>query len=147
MAHDLHRPGYEEQAILDPECSQCQDAIVGDLDDAYMHALVGMTREQFDDLTDPSRHSPLVVLAAEMDDDQATAGDRATLRMAQALLWAFRYQMRRASALKVAVEVGELARRKRWPLRPEPISPWRPGAGAGDQQDPVAAAGLEPETI
>lgn len=117
MTHNPHRPYLESRSLLDPVCPECRERQINGLDQNYMLALLGMTRDDFDRLTDPSAGSVLVGALASPD-----------VKRAQALLWAFRYAMRRELALKVAAEVIELQQRGRWPLSGpiEANHPWMP---------------------
>ncbi len=130
MTHGFHKLHLERLALLDPDCAECQARAVAGMDDNHMRALVGMTREEFDLLTDPSKPSALLWLAGDGASAQALA-----LRRAQALLWAFRYAMRRELGLDVAVQVSALVRQGRWPLKgPKAgVDPWTlPLAGEDD---------------
>jgi hypothetical protein len=107
MSHGYHRPDHEERGLLDPECHACQEKIVAELDDTYLRALLGITRQQFAWLTDPR---PLADkgLPPFKDAEEEVVATRS-------LLLAFRYTIRKANALRIGSEVRELVRHGRWP--------------------------------
>jgi hypothetical protein len=156
VKHDAHRPHLQARALLDPDCPECQERAVAGMDDKHLLALIGMTRNEFDELTDPSMVSGR---RAATGTEARLVELEVRLARAQALLWAFRYVMRNANGLSIASEVRELVSLRCWPLvRPIPgVHPWmapptaegaaEAGAGSGSSSAPTPpeAAPEEPE--
>lgn len=48
MTHIIHAPGVEEANRLDPNCDDCRQKVVGNLDQAHFAALMGCSRTTFE---------------------------------------------------------------------------------------------------